>query len=64
MTDDTRDITKAMLLARTPPSLIYAFLKTDRILSKETYKRLPKKDQKEWDDAIKEWYEYNGDKTT
>jgi hypothetical protein len=43
--------------AHTDPALIYAFKKTRRLVSAVTRKVLSKKDLKEWDDAIDEYYE-------
>ena len=39
------------------PELIYAFKKTGRILTKKESKNLTRKEQKEWDDAIDEYFE-------
>jgi hypothetical protein len=38
------------------PSLIHAFQKTGRIVSRENQPYLTKADLREWDDAIDEWY--------
>jgi hypothetical protein len=47
--------TKAMLTAGTPDHLIYAWIKTGRILTDETYRQLSPEDQIEWDDAVNEF---------
>ena len=46
----------AMLEAGTRPELIYAYRKTGRILTKDTYRRLPRDEREEWDAAIDEFF--------
>lgn len=47
----------AMLRSGTPPSLIYAFRKTGRIVGEEGYRKLSPAERREWDAAIDEYYE-------
>ena len=49
-------ILEAMHKAAIHPSLIHAFQKTGRLVSKENSRYLSKADLKEWQDAIDEWY--------
>src|SRR5262249_48950733 len=51
-----RRILEAMQKAALHPSLIHAFQKTGRIVSKENSRYLSKAQLKEWQDAIDEWH--------
>jgi len=48
-------LTKAMLTAGTSDHLIYAWIKTGRMLTAETYRQLSPEEQIEWDDTINEF---------
>ena len=49
-------ILEAMRKAAIHPSLIHAFQKTGRLVSRENSRYLSKADLKAWQDAINEWY--------
>jgi hypothetical protein len=49
-------ILEAMQKAKIHPSLIHAFHKTGRLVSRENSRYLSKADLKAWQDAINEWY--------
>lgn len=52
-----RQILEAMEKAGTTPELVYAYKKTGRILTEEASKNLSKKELKEWQDAIDDYFE-------
>lgn len=49
-------VIETMKRAGTPPEFIYAFEKTGRLVTSETYERLSVKERKEWDAAIEEYF--------
>lgn len=47
---------KSLRVAKTPEHIIYAYLKTGRILTEITYNSLPEVLKEEWDAAIMEYH--------
>ena len=47
---------EVMRIAGLPPAIIYAYTKTDRIVTKENQKLLTQTELKEWNSAIQEYY--------
>ena len=58
--DFERHLLKAMREAGVDPAVIYAYQKTERIVSRENWKFLSPSERKEWNDAIREWCEAQG----
>ena len=52
-----RALIGSMQEAGVHPAIIYAFLKTGRILTDKTYHQIPKDEQEEWDAALREYDE-------
>lgn len=53
---------KAMVLAGIRPEIVYAHRKTGLIVSEESYGKLPKSAQAEWNAAVEEYFETIGRK--
>jgi len=56
-TDMRRDMIKIMKAAGTPASLVYAYRKTDRMVTKKSLNMLTAAERAEWDAAIDEYYD-------
>ena len=56
-----RTLTEAMEKSGIHPALIYAFQKTERIITEENMQYLTEDDLLEWDDALAEWFEQHPD---
>jgi len=57
-----RKTVRLMKRAGTDPAFIYAFKKTERLVTEENKQFLTEAELKEWDEAIKEYYSKKGKK--